>query len=268
MLNLKKYRPGLLRISHCSVQCGRESGSDKWQNFYAGTWLETDHMPDYAPALLLIAFAPGIFWLCTFITATATGLSGFLMDIPGIPPRYAMTVPAGLGENALKIVLPAFAISVIAAPVIEESLKYIVVRKTVYETPDFKRPIDGIVYATAASLGFATLENLGYVLISYETSLPLALETGLLRAFLSVPAHALFSSMWGYALGHAKFHPAPERGLIILKGVLLAIVFHSVFNVLVYYDYVGMAILILVLIPVMWWVVNREIKRALVENYP
>jgi RsiW-degrading membrane proteinase PrsW (M82 family) len=225
-------------------------------------------MPDYAPALLLVAFAPGIFWLWYFYHRDRYGPEPLSWIFRVFLLGMLMTVPAGLGENALKIVLPAFAISVIAAPVIEESLKYIVVRKTVYETPDFKRPIDGIVYATAASLGFATLENLGYVLISYETSLPLALETGLLRAFLSVPAHALFSSMWGYALGHAKFRPAPERGLIILKGVLLAIVFHSVFNVLVYYDYVGMAILILVLVPIMWWIVNREIKRALVEKYP
>jgi RsiW-degrading membrane proteinase PrsW (M82 family) len=177
-----------------------------------------------------------------------------------------MTVPAALAENSLSFVLSAFAISIIAAPVIEESLKYFVVRKTVYETSDFSKPIDGIVFATAASLGFATLENLGYVLISNETSFLLAVQTGLLRAFLSVPAHALFSCMWGYALGHAKYRPVPERGLIILKGFILAAFFHSVFNLLLYYDYVGMAVLILVLIPAMWWIVNREINAALVEK--
>jgi RsiW-degrading membrane proteinase PrsW (M82 family) len=225
-------------------------------------------MPDYSLALLLIAFAPGIFWLWYFYHRDRYGPEPLIWIFRVFLLGMLMTVPAALAENALSIVLPAFAISVIVAPVVEESLKFLVVRKTVYETPDFNHPIDGIVYATTASLGFATLENLGYVLLSYQTSLPLALETGFLRAFLSVPAHALFSSMWGYALGHAKYRPAPERGLIILKGVLLAMVFHSVFNMLVFYDYVGMAILILVLVPVMWWIVNREIKSALVEQYP
>ncbi len=225
-------------------------------------------MPDYAPAVLLIAFAPGIFWLWYFYHRDRYGPEPLIWIFRVFLLGMLMTVPAALTENALGIVLPAFAISVVAAPLVEESLKYIVVRKTVYETPDFNKPIDGIVYATAASLGFATLENLGYVLISFETSFPFALETGLIRAFLSVPAHALFSSMWGYALGHAKYRPEPERGLIILKGVLLAVVFHSIFNVLVYYDYIGMAILILILVPIMWWIVNREIKSALADKYP
>lgn len=225
-------------------------------------------MPDYGLALLLIAFAPGIFWLWYFYHRDRYGPEPLIWIFRVFLLGMLMTVPAALAENALSVVLSAIAISVIAAPVVEETLKFLVVRKTVYETPAFNKPIDGIVYATTASLGFATLENLGYVLLSYQTSLPFALETGALRALLSVPAHALFSSMWGYALGHAKYRPSPERGLIILKGVLLAIVFHSVFNLLVYYDYIGMAILILVLVPVMWWIVNREIKSALVEQYP
>ncbi|HVP93559.1 MAG TPA: PrsW family glutamic-type intramembrane protease [Methanoregulaceae archaeon] len=225
-------------------------------------------MPEYTLAILLIAFAPGIFWLWYFYHRDRYGPEPLLWIFRVFLLGMLMTVPAALAENALRIVVSTFAISVIAAPLIEESLKYVVVRKTVYETPDFIKPIDGIVYATAASLGFATLENLGYVLISYQTSFPLAIETGLIRAFLSVPAHALFACMWGYALGHAKYRPAPERGFIILKGFLLAVVFHSAFNILLYYDYIGMAVLILVLVPIMWWVVNREINSALDEKYP
>jgi RsiW-degrading membrane proteinase PrsW (M82 family) len=89
-----------------------------------------------------------------------------------------MTVPAAFAENALDIVLPTFAISVIAASLVEESLKFLVVRKTVYETPDFNKPIGGIAYATHVSLSCATLENLGYFLLSYQTRHSPAVRSG------------------------------------------------------------------------------------------
>jgi RsiW-degrading membrane proteinase PrsW (M82 family) len=225
-------------------------------------------MEEYTWILLLLAFAPGIFWLWYFYHRDRYSHEPLLWILRIFLLGMLMTVPAALTENILAIVLSAFTISVIAAPVIEETLKYIVVRKTVYDTPDFNEPVDGIVYATAAALGFATLENLGYVLVSYETSLTIALQTGLLRAFLSVPAHALFSCMWGYALGHAKYYPKPGRGIMILKGFILAVVFHALFNFLLYYDYIGLAVLVLVLIPFMWWLVNKDIYKALREHYP
>ena len=64
--------------------------------------------------------------------------------------------------------------------------------------------MDGIVYATAASLGFATIENILYVLDG-------GLAVGIVRAIASVPGHVVFACIWGFALGTAKFRPANER---------------------------------------------------------
>ena len=65
--------------------------------------------------------------------------------------------------------------------------------------------MDGIVYATATALGFATLENVLYALPL--ESLSSLVVSGTFRAILSVPAHALFAVFWGFALGIAKFRP-------------------------------------------------------------
>src|SRR5690554_6036103 len=58
----------------------------------------------------------------------------------------------GLGENPL---LFAFGISA----GIEEFIKWFLVYFLIYRNSSIKQPYDGIVYATAVSIGFATLEN-------------------------------------------------------------------------------------------------------------
>ena len=54
--------------------------------------------------------------------------------------------------------------------------------------------MDGLVYAAAASLGFASLENLMYVLAFGPWVM-------VLRAPLSTLAHVIFGSFWGFPLG-------------------------------------------------------------------
>ncbi len=224
-------------------------------------------MADYVIPLILLAFAPGIFWLWYFYhrdryepEPVAWILRIFLIGM-------AITLPVALVEAGFALILPEVILAVFAAPVIEELSKYEVVRRFVYNTVEFNEPVDGIIYATAAALGFATVENISYVLISYQQSLILALDTGLFRAFLSVPGHALFSSMWGFALGQAKFSPPARRSAIIAQGLVLAMVFHGLFNFLLM-DFIGVAVLILILVPAMWWLVNRRINQALAQYHP
>lgn len=56
-------------------------------------------------------------------------------------------------------------------------------------------PIDGIVHAGAAALGFVSAQNFTF-LIAHQ---PLSIDSG--RALLAVPAHLFFAAAWGYALG-------------------------------------------------------------------
>lgn len=215
--------------------------------------------------LFLLAIAPAVFWLWYFYNKDRyepEPLSWILMVyVLGI----AVTIPVAFIEGVIGEVLPEFLIVVMVAPVVEESGKYLVVRKTVYESGEFDEPVDGIIYAAAAGLGFATLENVIYVFSALETSLVLALQTGLVRALISVPGHVLFSAMWGYALGKARFLPAEKRPGVIATGLILAMGSHALFNLLLF-DAIGFAVLILVVVPLFWFSVQKRIDQALLAS--
>ncbi|MFC1655993.1 PrsW family intramembrane metalloprotease [Patescibacteria group bacterium] len=112
--------------------------------------------------------------------------------------------------------------------VTEETLKYWVVKRKAYDHPAFNEHFDGIVYGVVASLGFAALENILYVMEG-------GIYIGIIRALLAVPAHALFGAIMGYYIGLAKFakHPGEEK-LLLRKGLILAIIFHGLYDFLLF----------------------------------
>jgi protease PrsW len=146
--------------------------------------------------------------------------------------------------------------SAVVAPVVEESLKFLVVYLAIYRHPEFDEPMDGIVYATAAGLGFATIENILYVMDG-------GIAVGIIRAIASVPGHVVFSCIWGFALGTAKFRPEKERAKIILTGLLGAMLLHGIFNFsLEVFEVFGLLLILLVIIPFGWWMTCRNIRCA------
>jgi protease PrsW len=144
----------------------------------------------------------------------------------------------------------------LVAPVVEESLKFLVVFLAIYRSPEFDEPMDGIVYAMAAGLGFATVENLMYVLEG-------GVAVGIIRAIVSVPGHVIFSCIWGFALGTAKFRPRTEQTTIILAGLFWAMLLHGIFNFsLEVFEAAGLLLILLVLIPLGWRTTCRNIQSA------
>lgn len=85
------------------------------------------------------------------------------------------------GSSIVDMFIKAF----IVVALVEEFSKYLIVRYVAQRNKEFDEPFDGIVYSVMVSMGFATLENVLYV-YSY------GYETGLIRAFTAVPAHATF----------------------------------------------------------------------------
>ncbi len=104
----------------------------------------------------------------------------------------------------------------------EEGSKYIMLKNYAFPKPEFDEPFDGIIYSIMVSMGFATLENIFYV---FENGV----GTAILRMFLSVPAHASFAVLMGYYAGLAKFNPS-QKSFYLLKGFLLAVLFHGMFD--------------------------------------
>ena len=79
----------------------------------------------------------------------------------------------------------------------EEGFKYLLLKGKTWKDPEFNCQFDGIVYAVSVSLGFALLENIGYVFMY-------GLETALVRALTAVPGHACFGVFMGVFYGAAK----------------------------------------------------------------
>jgi RsiW-degrading membrane proteinase PrsW (M82 family) len=115
-----------------------------------------------------------------------------------------------------------FSLSFIVVACSEEGSKYVMLRCYAYRNKAFNEPFDGIIYSVMIGMGFATLENIGYVL-NY------GFKTGLIRMFLSVPSHGAFAVLMGYHVGLAKFDQ-PRAVRHIVKGILLAVFFHGSFD--------------------------------------
>ncbi|MBR4211806.1 MAG: PrsW family intramembrane metalloprotease, partial [Oscillibacter sp.] len=85
----------------------------------------------------------------------------------------------------------------IMTALVEEGGKYFVLKRVTWRSPEFDYVFDGIVYAVVVSLGFATIENILYLLDG-------DLSTAIMRAVFSVPGHAIDGIYMGSFYGLAK----------------------------------------------------------------
>jgi RsiW-degrading membrane proteinase PrsW (M82 family) len=201
--------------------------------------------------ILAIGLAPGLFWLWFFYKQDCYEPEPLSLVARMYFLGMAAAAVALFFENLVNPFVPGLLFVAFAVPVTEELAKFTIVVLFVYRNSEFDEPMDGIVYATATALGFATVENVLYALPL--ESLSSLFITGTFRAVLSVPGHALFAVFWGYALGIAKFRPSGKKNLIIIAGLVIAIGVHGFFNLLLDLSYPGLAVLLLLLLPVVWF---------------
>jgi len=177
-------------------------------------------------SIVIAAIAPGISLLCYFylkdkyeaepISMVARlFIFGAILVFPLMVIQRALVL--GFGENH-------FVFSFIYSAGIEECVKFLIIYFVIYKHVYFDEPYDGIIYAVAFSLGFATLENVIYALVDFSSFSHL-----LFRAFLPVSAHALFGVFMGYQLGKAKFNPAKER-IYLRRALIIPLIFHGIFD--------------------------------------
>jgi RsiW-degrading membrane proteinase PrsW (M82 family) len=122
----------------------------------------------------------------------------------------------------------------------------------------FNSPLDGMVYAAAAALGFATIENWYFMLEAEEPMWALAVT----RPF----NHVLFASFWGFALGTSRFKPH-HRGLVY-KGLLLSMVYHGLYDYIVVTDVVPyLCSFFLVIVLWLWFsVASRHLMEMTLQK--
>ena len=127
----------------------------------------------------------------------------------------------------------------------EELLKFLVVMLILYPNKNFDEPFDGIVYSVFVGMGFATVENLTFVL---QGSASLAI----MRMFSAVPSHFVFAVIMGYYLGKAKSKKKTQL-LFICLSLVIPIMIHGIYDFFLFIDFIhgvwigGIVILILTL---------------------
>lgn len=137
---------------------------------------------------------------------------------------------------------------------IEEFFKWLVLLIAIYRHVDFEDPYDGILYGASVSLGFATVENILF-LLEYGT------EIAFIRALLPVSSHAIFGVVMGYYFGKAKFsHDGVEYKWLFL-ALFTPFILHLLYNSSLSLNnnlLAGAAPFMLFL----WWFGLKKVKQA------
>ncbi len=111
----------------------------------------------------------------------------------------------------------------------EELCKLLLLWLCVWKSRHFDEYFDGIVYSACVALGFACIENIGYVFGGEDFAS--SLHIGITRALLSVPAHFLFGVVMGYYFALAKFE-ARGRLWNLLAALVVPLLLHGTFDAL------------------------------------
>jgi protease PrsW len=200
--------------------------------------LERLLQPQFTPTTLLftgivMTLVPAVIWMAFFyrrdrlepepkhMVVQMFILGGLLASAVGIPVIEGLfQVPTWLNSSSIGVQLLG---GFLVVGMTQEFLKYAAVRYSVYYSAEFDEAIDGIIYATAAAIGFATVLNINFVVNSGGVDL----GTGAVRIVITILAHASFAGLVGYFLGRLKFEQQPIWWMPV--GLCLAAALNSLF---------------------------------------
>jgi RsiW-degrading membrane proteinase PrsW (M82 family) len=194
--------------------------------------------PTFTPSTLLLtgillALVPASIWLVFFYVQDRAEPEpkGFVLAVFGLGALLAAAVGVPVVEGLFRTshwIYTSTAATILGGILVvgftQEFLKYAAVRFSIYHTDEFDEPTDGVIYATAAGLGYATVLNIQFVVSNGGVDL----GAGILRMAVVALAQAAFSGITGYFLGRAKFES--EQIWWMPLGISLAAIFNGLFN--------------------------------------
>jgi protease PrsW len=186
-----------------------------------------------------------------------TLLAGALAVIPTLLVGHFLAAPLGASLGLTDDtfggkVYTAF----VTAGLVEEVMKFLAFYLVIWHNPNFNEPFDAIVYCVAASLGFAAVENILYVLEH-------GLATGVMRAVLAVPGHAIFGVAIGYYMGLVKFGPRRLQAYHFLMAFVTSVGLHGVYDVIAFnQDNILFVAAMYAAVAYMWVFALRKMERA------
>lgn len=196
-------------------------------------------------AELLKAFGFGI--VSVFLSLFMSLPLGYMGFYPDVPATFAGAV----------------ATSFFGAAIPEEIAKFLMFWLLVRRNRYFDEHMDGIVYASCVSLGFAGLENIMYLFSNYDAWI----SVGITRAVFSVPGHFFFGILMGYYYSLVRFDPLlPKYRRYLVLGV--PILAHGIYDSILFVMDVapGVAVLLMVVFVMMCNSLRKYCSRRIQDH--
>lgn len=137
---------------------------------------------------------------------------------------------------------------------LEEFLKWFIFMFTMYHHDEFDDHYDGIVYAVAISLGFASVENILYLLTN-------GIEYAFSRAVFPVSSHALFGVIMGYYFGKAKIRDSRTNYNLFL-AFFIPFLLHGLYNYILQVFTVNLTYFLIPFMAMLWMYSLHRMKIA------
>ena len=177
-------------------------------------------------------------------------LMGALSVIPVMLVQRAL-LSINVFSGLLSVAYTAF----IVAGLTEEFFKRFVIIHGVYNHANFDEKLDGIVYSVFSALGFATVENIIYVIFRYMGTY----YVGIMRGLLSVPGHMLFGITMGYYLSLSKYTKDLRlKNHYYKMSLIIPAILHGLFNFILMAQ---IPILMVIFIPYVIYLWVSNLKR-------
>ncbi len=166
------------------------------------------------PKLILKGFLFG--GIATFVSTLISGPLQFLGFFTDNPTTFAQCLN----------------VSFFGAAIPEECAKLLMLWLLLRNMKEFDERYDGIVYGASIGLGFASFENLLYVLGSGVDWITVSIS----RAFLAVPGHLAFAVVMGYyySLNHFYGKNSMEGHGAKWKMLLYPILLHGIYDTIAF----------------------------------
>ena len=167
--------------------------------------------------------------------AKATGY-GALVIFPVALAEMVISSVLFYPEGSPSTLFGTTATAFLVAAVPEETFKLLALWLVLRRNPYFDEHFDGIVYAVCVGLGFAAIENVGYLFSNIDDWMSVAF----LRSLMAVPGHYAFAILMGYYYSKYHFidHSRKTAALIIVAPVLA----HGLYDALLMTSMVDVAL--------------------------
>ena len=184
--------------------------------------------------LTLFGFLPSVIWLAFYLRKDAHP-EPKSMVIKVFFFGMLIAFPTALIEIILFKCLDAFHFSLIfatglnmfiAVALVEELMKYAVIKQKVIKNKEFDEPVDAMIYMIIVALGFAAVENI-LILFPLSEFFEIFTISGI-RFVGATFLHALCSALIGYFIALWYFRKKPFR--FVIFGALIAIICHGLYN--------------------------------------